>query len=755
MFVAPLSTICWILVVALGGLLVGGSAAADDSVDASRFLEQWCVECHGGPKPKGKLDFAPIAGRLAADKLTPADRSILREAAALLRTGEMPPPEAERRPSLDAATAAADWLAQALRVTGGLIAPPGGPPRRLNRHEYANAVLDLLGVDLPALGSLPPDDIGAGFDNIGSVLSLSPGALERHVELAEAIAAVACPEADSATAQRTAFDLATAKFSTQYGSRSAHGIGLFSSGAVAFDATLPREGIYAVDLELAPQQAGPEPVKVAVVVDGKPLAYFDIAEPTETVAKRTAELTIPGGPHAIGVAFLNDYYTKDGGDGHPRDRNLVVRGIALRGPVDRRGVPAWRAAIAERSEQEETRWLVEAFLRRAPTGADEALLAQVCGTLPASATREARVRAMLTALLAHPEFLFRVERDPPAGSADRELDGYEYAARLAAFLWSSVPDAMLREAAASGDFEHESDRVAIISHMLDDPRASRLATRFAPQWLRIDSLESKTPDPARYPTVKPALLSSMRVESILFFDSVLRENRPATTLLDADYTFVDEPLARHYGLPTAVTGGMQRVGTDPARGGGVLAHASVLTATSNPTRTSPVKRGKWVLEAILNDPPPPPKPGVPQLPAEAELANTRTMREMMERHRADPECAACHRRMDALGFALEGWDAVGRPRIATADNPIDERGDLPDGRSISGLSGLRDALTRDPAFIRSLVVHLLTFATGRELGELDESIIDDLVARVGPTPTLRALVIAVADSTAMRRRGAP
>ncbi len=241
----------------------------------------------------------------------------------------------------------------------------------------------------------------------------------------------------------------------------------------------------------------------------------------------------------------------------------------------------------------------------------------------------------------------------------------------------------------------------------------------------------------------------------MLFESVLREGRPVATLLNAEYTFVDALLAKHYGTRAPALSGMQRVAVDPVRGGGVIAHASVMLATSNPSRTSPVKRGKWVLEALLDAAPPPPPPGTPQLPSETVDATGKSMRQLLEAHRADPSCAACHRRMDALGFALEKWDAVGRPRAESSAEPIDDRGDLPDGRPVVGLTGLRDVLVSDPAFLRSLVKHMLVYATGREQSEQDEMIIDELVEVLGPAPTLRDVVIAVACSPSMRVRGAP
>ena len=734
--------------------------------DAAAFIETWCVRCHSGAKPKGKLDFEPIAARIKTSALTTADRAILREARSLLLAAEMPPPEEEKRPSAAESSRGAEALRAAMRTNGPLPVPAGGPPRRLNRAEYTNAIHDLLGVEVAPLGTLPPDEVGAGFDNIASVLSLSPGSLERYIDLAEAIAGAACPEIDDPQRQSRTFAVEDLHIPEKSGRANARGATLWSNGEASVQTTLPRTGVYAMRVRVAAQQAGPEVVKIALAVDGKPVAYFDIAEPFDTPATRTAEISIEGGQHKVGVLFLNDFYLKSGPDGKSQDRNVIVHEFEVVGPVDAQRIPAWQGVMARElkmgartnardRERAEFRWLIATFLRRPATAKDLQTLDAALKPVAKEASRETRLRGAITTLLAHPEFIFRIERDPTASESEHALNDYEIAARLAGFLWASVPDAHLRQAAKDGALTDEARRAGVIDTMIDDPRASRLAARFAAQWLHIDDIESRTPDAVRFPGIDAALLASMRAETVQLFDSVLREDRPVSDLLDADYTFVDARLANHYGLPAPAAAGMQRVPVDAARGGGVLAHASVLLATSNPSRTSPVKRGKWILEAMLDAAPPPPPPGTAQLPREADDPSGKTMRQLLEAHRADPNCAACHRRMDALGFALEQWDAVGRHRASASASPIDDRGDLPDGRTVVGIAGLRETLRRDPAFLRSLVKHLLIYATGREQGERDEAIIDALIENLGTAPTLRQVVTAVAESPSMRMRGAP
>ncbi len=361
--------------------------------------------------------------------------------------------------------------------------------------------------------------------------------------------------------------------------------------------------------------------------------------------------------------------------------------------------------------------------------------------MPSGATFEQRLRIAVTAILVSPHFLFRIE---PAG--DRDLDDFELASRLSYFLWSSMPDDELFALARKGEVRPNLREQA--RRMLRDPRASSLAENFATQWLQISRIDSVTPDPGRFPGVTRALLEDMRTETILLFDAVLREDRSVWELLDGEFTFVNERLAKHYGLPGVRGERMRRV----RRRGGVLAHASVLTATSNPTRTSPVKRGKWILESLLDEPPPPPPPGLDGLKDDGKHVEGLTLRQRFEQHRKDPMCAACHATMDALGFGLENYDAVGRWRERDGSLPVDATGKLPDGRSFDGPAGLRAILKQDPAFPRSLSKHMLTYALGRGVADADERALGRLVKALQRTPTLRRLVEEIVTLEAFTRR---
>ncbi|MCL4209321.1 MAG: DUF1592 domain-containing protein, partial [Phycisphaerales bacterium] len=374
-------------------------------------------------------------------------------------------------------------------------------------------------------------------------------------------------------------------------------------------------------------------------------------------------------------------------------------------------------------------------------------LLDVAGT---EGTPESRVRTAVTAMLVSPRFLYRPE---PSSGRPRDLDGYELATRLSYFLWSSGPDEELLKAAGSGELNSPQGLEQHATRLLADPRSIALAENFATQWLQIRDLPQRSPDPARFPGVDASLLSAMQAETILLFDAVLRENRSVRDLLACDFTFLNERLARHYGIPGVRGEHMRRVRLPRGMTGGVIAHAGVLTATSNPTRTSPVKRGKWVLEALLDDAPPPPPPGADSFEAARDKTRARTVREVLAQHRADPNCSVCHRRMDALGFALEHFDPVGRYRATDSGLPVDSLGELPDGRTLRGMDDLQKLLLTDQAYLRSLARHLLTYALGRGVMDADEPLVARLVEALEQEPTVASLVRAIVRSDAFRRGG--
>ncbi len=789
-------------------------AAAIPSPELASFLDRWCLGCHSGADAEAGFDLAAEWRRLGgeagdspdADADADADvdaltrARLLREVRRRLADGSMPP--SRRRPSDEAyrlalghTDAVLAELAMRARAEGTDLGTEAGlraaaaagmrnaPVRRLTRMEYAAAVRDLLGVDFdPA--DLPADEVGHGFDTNAGTLSLPPARLEASLDAAERIAAAAFVDAGR---PRQRWRRPAAELEHRGGShrREPDVLYLYSGGAGVARFDVPVPGRYRLTAAVAGQQAGPDLVRMQLrTEDNRVLIESEVPGRWEPMRIETT-LELPEGPLTVGATFVNDFYDRTIEDPELRDRNAAVSWIELEGPL----VPAeptplqrdlarrfgsepagtrWRVAIAHLAERA---WrgpvsdgdaaslaaAVEAALGDGPPPA-EASDADATAADPASLIDVARLRLGTVAILMHPRFLFRVEADPAAGEP-RELAGHELAARLSLLLWSSVPDEELAADAAAGRLASRVGRRRTVDRMLEDPRSLALAEHFAAQWLRIRALEIRRPDAERFPGVDAELREAMRMETVLFLDAMLREHRPISELLSARESFLNEPLARHYGIAGVRGPHMRRVAVEEVRhqvpgmaadegGLGVLRHASILLTTSNPTRTSPVMRGKWVLEALLDDPPPPAPPVVPALPRGGEATEHDSLRQMLERHREDPACAACHRRMDPLGFALEPFDAVGRPRYRAEGVPVDASAELPDGTRFDGPAGLRDLLlgARRPDFIRSLLRHLSMYALGRGLDPIDDAWIEPALAELGEDPTLREMLLAVIES---------
>jgi len=717
------------------------------------LAEAYCLGCHSGLSPKGDLNLDGL------DPLAPGtDRSLLRTLADVIRTQRMPP-QGKHSPT----QAEREALAGALDELRRLHAPAPGPGRsglrRLNRTEYQRTIRDLLGVEFDALERLPADDVGHGFDVIADVLTLPPLLLEHYVDAAEWIAPRAFLDPTGASAALV--ELRGDELTIEGGGRDARGAKhLYSQATVSGRTDVPRDGRYRVVVRAAGQQAGPAPVRLAIAAaDHRPIAV-DVTATIESPEEYGAEFTLAAGPTRLSASFINDYYQPDHPDPAQRDRNAAIWSIALHGPLDAPRFPAFQRELRERfpgaelDRREALRTLVERAWRRPADEADvDALIALAQELSGPGASAEAALRAVLPAILIDPRFLVRIEHDDPGGGVT-VLDDWELATRLSFFLWSSIPDEDLRAAAAGGRLRTSEGRESEVRRMLKDPRAGAIAENFAAQWLQIGRLDSREPDPHRFPGVDRILLESMRAETVLFVDSVVREERLLWTLLDADYRFVNERLASHYGIEGVRGEWMRRVPIEDPRARGLLGHASVLTASSNPTRTSPVKRGKWVLEALLDEPPPPAPPGVPPLEQSASGENL-SVRDQLARHRADPACAGCHTRMDALGFALERFDAVGRIREDALDGAVDDRGELPDGRIVAGPNDLRAVLMSDSRFLRALAAHMMVYALGRGLDERDEAAIDGIERALEPEPTFTRLVLEIIETEAFRMRAPP
>jgi len=717
------------------------------------FHAVFCVECHGGDTTKGKLDLTKVPD----DPIERAWRSSrVRDR---LRSHEMPPADAAQP---DAAERAARIAAidAALRVdVPKLAADPGRvTTRRLSRTQWQNVVRDLFAVEVDT-GAFPADDLGYGFDTIGDAVTFSTLHLEKFLAAAREVAFAVF---DGEDPQRPTVRRCEAESMRLVAGPGAGLDGdvanLYTKATIEQVIRLPRDGDYRLVLLAGADQAGDEPARMKVQIDERDLATFDVdaRRPREFVLKTP----LPGGEHRVRLAFENDFWDPKNPDPQRRDRNLRIDWLEVHGPLDVRPLPAARQWVADAiggrgSDLDRVRTFVRGMLprvyRRPVVDAEIARIVAVGeNVLRDGQPLLAALRASLQTALVSPHFLFRIENDggPLAPAA--------LATRLSFFLWASAPDEALAKTARAGRLAEPAVLAAEVDRLLADPRADSLATDFAAQWLELRNLAERSPDPTRFPGFE-ALRSSMRRESELLFLTILREARDVRDLLDCDFTHVDAALARFYGFAEPVDANdFVRIGlTDAARErGGILGHASVLALTSNPTRTSPVKRGKWILDNLLGQPPPPPPPGNDSLANEAKVDSARTFREQLAVHRRRSECASCHVRMDTLGFALERYDAIGRHRETDAGGAIDSSGDLPGGVHIDGLADLKRVLRADPAFVHTAARKLFVYAVGRDLRPVDRlrlaHRVDELLLQ--DRVTVRDLVLAVATDDAFTRR---
>ena len=738
------------------------AATADEGTSPGRFekevvpfLAKYCYDCHGGGKSKGDITL----DKYRDGKELPRDRDLWEDVAELVRTGQMPPKDkANRRPRPDPAEAEA-----AVKAVETILAEfdcSGSQQhgrvtiRRLNRVEYNHTIRDLVGVDFNPSADFPNDDVGYGFDNIGDVLSVSPLLLEKYLTAAEAILERAIVIADPPKPKKERLGSPRPSFGAG-GERRGGGQFLHGRGQIAGQIYLD-EGDYTVRADVFGQQLGDEPVRAAIRVGVETLREFEVTATAAEPATIEAKVRIKGGSRTIAVAFLNPYTEppKPGEEPEPEpvprkncdpfravdpDKNkrvLVVRNISLDGPYNPPPpeLPeAHRRIFAHRPDQtprEAAREIIGRFAAKAfrrpgrPEEVDRLLKLYDLGEQDGDRFED-RIRRALEGVLIWPDFLFRVELDPPglAPGTSFPIGEYELASRLSYFLWSSMPDDELFDLAGRGKLREDLEPQ--VRRMLADPRSAAFVRNFPGQWLTTRKLAYVAPDPKEFPGFDEDLRSAMVRETELFFEAILRENRSILDLLDADFSFVNERLAKHYGIEGVKGTEFRRVKL-PANRGGVLTQASILTLTSNPTRTSPVKRGKWVLDQILGTPPPPPPPDVPSLPETKQL--TGTLRQVMEQHRANATCASCHNRMDPIGFAFENYDAVGAWRDKDGDTTVDPSGVLPGGRAFRGPAELK-AILRDKKeqFSRSLVEKILTYAIGRGLEYYDRCAVDEIL----------------------------
>lgn len=695
------------------------------------FVSQYCVDCHSADNPEGGIDVATFVTEESL--LTGHGRKTWEKVLGMLEIGAMPPSDMEQPPK-ELREELAVWLEDRLfNLDCELVDDPGRVTiRRLNRVEYRNTIRDLLAVDFDPTDAFPSDDVGYGFDNIGDVLSLSPLLMEKYLDAAETITAEAIPVAGENELRRV-YDIG--RLQSRPKLRGSGGfLGLSSRADVWADYEAGLAGEYEIDIRAKAQQFGSEPAKMQLRVDGKVVRTFDVTGQMKQQDYIHTMALFPGRVR-IQASFINDKYEAKKGD-----RNLYIGRFAITRPEDRSQLnqfiqhqPGNGGSVREAATAVLRPFVSRAF-RRPATDADAGRYVDIVEMAVNDGEKfEQGIQFAVQAVLVSPGFLFRIETDarPDDPMAERPVTDYELASRLSYFLWSSMPDEELFQLAERGDLRKPDVLKQQVSRMLSDPKSRALVDNFAGQWLNLQMLDEMTPDPDVFPDFDARLREDMKRESLLLFQAVMQDDLSVLDFLDASFTFVNERLARHYELENIKGDQFQKVSLNPQQRAGILTHASILTLTSNPERTSPVKRGKWIMENILGDAPPPPPPGVPELEETSKGNPEASMREQLALHRADPGCASCHRTMDVLGFGFENFDATGRWRDKDGDETVDSSGELPSGETFSGPTELVQLLKkRQTDFARCMTEKMLTYALGRGLEYYDRCATDAVLERL-------------------------
>ncbi len=767
-------------------LAAGGCAPTPEERIAAHTgtIDRFCLDCHNSVDREAGLvlegiDLADVAGN--AEVL---------EKVLLKLEGQLMPPPGGPKPDAEDVDDMVDYLTASLDANA--VENPGFgrvSMHRLNRSEYGNAVRDLLGVDIDATEYLPADDEGYGFDNIADILRVSPSLLDQYLSAANRIAALAVGDMKTPVVNavyRAPPDLAQDKH--------VEGLPLGTRGGILIEHYFPLDAEYdfAVFLQrnIVGYMTGLEwPHQLEITIDGErvflapvggeednAMSDENFSAAADVIDERLrTRVFVEAGLRDVGVAFIarNSARSHEPLELHTRDQDLqnmnglpVVDYVTLIGPLDPSGpgdTPSRSAIFSCRPATEadalpcaeEILGSIASRAYRRPVSEEEiGTLLELYRQGSEGTSFDAGIQMALRAVLTSPQFLFRSTEDPEGlGPGDTyALDDYALASRLSFFLWSSVPDEELLDLARTQQLSEPAVYEQQVLRMLGDARASALVENFAGQWLFLRNLQSARPDVATFPNFDENLRRALRQETELLFNAIVREDRSVVDLLDADFTFLNERLARHYGVPGVYGSHFRRVSGMPEERRGLLGHGSILTVTSYPNRTSPVLRGKWIMENVLGTPPPAPPPNVPDLEENEPGRTARSMRERLAAHRANPICASCHDVMDPLGLALENYDAVGRWRTQEPGGAVDSRGQMPDGSPVAGISDLREAVGAEPErFAKVLTEKLMTYALGRGLEYFDMPTVRQIVRDASAADfRFSAIVLGIATSDAFR-----
>lgn len=738
-----------------------GCARLSEAVELSEveifreFVQTYCLECHGKTNSGEQLNLEKIL-----EKEFGPHADVWEKVVRKLSARQMPPKDS-RRPSEEQYDAAIALLAKSLDTASAKAPNPGRTEtfRRLNRTEYQNVIRDVLGLEIDATSLLPADEVSHGFDNV-TVADLTPVLLNRYISAAQKISRLAVA-GESLSPRGDTFRVRPDVTQDVH----IEGLPLGTRGGILIPYQFPVDGEYEIQVHLMRDRNEDveglhEPHEMEMLLDKEQIGQFTIKPPTNGQsnqsidAQLTQRIKVKAGPHKVGVAFLKhsspllethrqplhvhfNYYR------HPRIGPAVYE-VSILGPYEASGhgdTPSRRRVFTSTPKnKEEEKATAKEILRslsqrlyRRPTS-DEELITPLEFYSRGYAEKgfEYGIEMALTSLLVQPQFLFRIERDPPNSPASMayRISDLELATRLSFFLWSSTPDEELLSLAVKGDLSKPEVLEKQVRRMLADKRSDSLATNFADQWLYLRNLEAVSPDMRLFPDFDDNLRKAMRRETELFVGSVFREDRSVLDLVRSEETFLNERLAKHYGIPNVYGTHFRRASVKGAtHRGGLLRQASILTVTSYATRTSPVLRGHWVLQNLAGAAPPPPPPDVPALP-ENQVFRAQSMRERLAEHRNNAACASCHLQMDPVGFALENYDALGRWREFDFGQAIDAKGGFVDGTEFIGVEGLEKALLDRPElFVQTLTEKLLTFGLGRGIEYYDAPAIRKIVAK--------------------------
>jgi mono/diheme cytochrome c family protein len=770
------------------GVAVPQNSVAAAAAQYRSVVTQYCVTCHSETLKTGGLSLEKMDLNTIG-----AGAEVWEKVVKKLRSGMMPP---EGRPKPDAATreSMALWLETSLDRAAAGKPDPGRPLlRRLNRAEYASAIRDLLALEVEPEALLPPDDSGYGFDNNADILGISPVLLERYLSAAGQVSSLAVGDLETRPGSWT---IRIRQDASQ--DRHVEGLPLGTVGGALARLNLPLDGEYSISVRyfrtnLGAMRGLEYPHEVEITVDGERVHLgkfggnedFKWALENVTMAADDAErrsstrVNLRAGPREIGVAFLEkpgenslrlQPFIRSSNDTLDPSGHAHIDWFTVSGPFNATGrgdTPSRRRIFVctpKTAAEEEpcARRILSTLVHRAYRGfekpADMERLMTFYKEERSGKDFERGIQAALQRLLSSPKFIFRTETDPAnlAPGAVHRVSDLEIATRLSFFLWSSIPDDELLNAAAQGKLKSASAMDQQVQRMLADPKAEALVDNFAGQWLYLRNLKNQIPNSLEFPDFDDNLRQALQRETELFFGSIIREDRSVLDLMTADYTFLNERLARHYGVPNIYGSHFRRVAVREEARKGLLGQGSILMVTSHTDRTSPVVRGKWILENLMGAPPPPPPAMVPPLKENAEREGGRvlSMRERMEEHRQNPACSGCHSIMDPIGFAMENFDAVGAWRTHEARAPIDASGQLLDGTRVNGVVELKKALMRQPErFVETFTEKMMTYALGRGLSYYDMPTVRKIVRDSAKSNyRFSAIVSGVVKSTPFQMR---